>query len=66
MSKLKTKSGAKKRFKISANGKVRVQYGYKRHNLRKRPQQMKRQARGMNTLRGADADVVKKVYLPNH
>lgn len=65
MSKMKTKSGAKKRFKITGSGKVRVGYGFKRHNLRKRAQQMKRQARGMNTLRTADANIVKKHYLPN-
>lgn len=64
MSKLKTKSGAKKRFKITGSGKVRVQYGYKRHNLRKRPQQMKRQTRGMKNLRRADGNIVKKHYLP--
>lgn len=65
MSKMKTKSGAKKRFKITGTGKVRVKYGFKSHNLRKRPQKMKRQARGMNVLRTADANVVKKHYLPN-
>jgi len=65
MSKLKTKSGAKKRFKITGGGKVRVQYGYKRHNLRKRPQQMKRQARGMKNLRRTEGNIVKKHFLPN-
>jgi len=65
MSKLKTKSGAKKRFKLTGTGKVRVQYAYKRHNLRKRAQQMKRQARGMKVLGKTEADMVKKHYLPN-
>ncbi len=65
MSKLKTKSGAKKRFKLTGTGKVRVQYAYKRHNLRKRPQQMKRQARGMKVLGKTEADMVKKHFLPN-
>ena len=65
MSKLKTKSGAKKRFKLTGAGKVRVQHGFKRHNLRKRPQKMKRQARGMMTLRRTEANIVKKHYLPN-
>jgi len=64
MSKLKTKSGAKKRFKVTGTGKVRVQYAYKRHNLRKRSQQMKRQARGMNVLRKVEGDIVKHHYLP--
>lgn len=65
MSKIKTKSGAKKRFKLTGRGKVRVQYGFKQHNLRKRPQQMKRQNRGMKVLRKTDANIVKKHYLPN-
>ena len=65
MSKLKTKSGAKKRFKMTGTGKVRVKYGFKSHNLRKRPQKMKRQARGMMVLRNTEANTVKKHYLPN-
>lgn len=65
MSKMKTKSGAKKRFKITGTGKVRVQFGYKRHGLRKRSQQMKRQARGMKVLTRTDGNTVKKHYLPN-
>lgn len=65
MSKLKTKSGAKKRFKLTGSGKVRVQYGYKQHNLRKRPQKMKRQSRGMNVLGRTEANTVKKHFLPN-
>ncbi|MCU0838661.1 MAG: 50S ribosomal protein L35 [Rhodospirillales bacterium] len=46
MPKLKTKSAAKKRFRLTASGKVRANVAFKRHNLRKRPQKMKRQARG--------------------
>ncbi len=65
MSKMKTKSGAKKRFKITGTGKVRVQFANKRHGLRKRPQQMKRQARGMKVLNTTDGNTVKKHYLPN-
>jgi large subunit ribosomal protein L35 len=65
MSKLKTKSGAKKRFKMTGTGKVRVKYAFKSHNLRKRPQKMKRQARGMMVLRKTEANMVKKHYLPN-
>jgi large subunit ribosomal protein L35 len=63
MSKLKTRGAAKKRFKVTGTGKVRVQYAYKRHNLRKRSQKMKRHARGMKVLQGADARVIKRHYL---
>jgi large subunit ribosomal protein L35 len=65
MSKLKTKSGAKKRFKMTGTGKVRVKYAFKSHNLRKRSQKMKRQARGMQVLRNTEAHMVKKHYMPN-
>ena len=33
MPKLKTHSGAKKRFKLTKNGKVKRAHAYKRHNL---------------------------------
>ncbi len=58
MPKLKTKSAAKKRFSFSATGKVLAQAAFKRHNLRKRPQKMKRQARGTMVLCPSDAKTV--------
>ena len=63
MPKLKTKSGAKKRFRLTGTGKVRGNVAYKRHNLRKRSTKMKRQARGTFILSDADARIVKS-YLP--
>ena len=65
MPKLKTKSGAKKRFRLTASGKVRVQSGYMRHGMRKRPQKMKRKARGTKLLSPADAKIVLRNFLPN-
>ncbi len=65
MPKMKTKSGAKKRFRLTASGKVRVAAANLRHGLRKRPQKMKRQARGTTILSPADARIVKKHFLPN-
>jgi large subunit ribosomal protein L35 len=50
MPKMKTKSGAKKRFKVTATGKVLVGHVNKRHNMRKRSQSMKRKARGTKAL----------------
>ncbi|MFN3077477.1 MAG: 50S ribosomal protein L35 [Alphaproteobacteria bacterium] len=64
MPKMKTKSAAKKRFRFTATGQVRGNVACKRHGLRKRPQQMKRQARGTFILAKGDADIVKK-FLPN-
>jgi large subunit ribosomal protein L35 len=63
MPKMKTKSGAKKRFKFTATGKVKAAVAYKRHNLRKRSQQMKRKARGTFVLRDGDTRLVKS-YMP--
>jgi large subunit ribosomal protein L35 len=63
MPKLKTKSGAKKRFKVTGTGKVRAGVAFKRHNLRKRSQKMKRQNRGTQILSAADARIVKS-YMP--
>ena len=64
MPKLKTKSSAKKRFKMTGTGKVRAAVAYKRHNLRKRSTKMKRQARGTMILSAPDARIVKS-YMPN-
>jgi large subunit ribosomal protein L35 len=63
MPKLKSKSGAKKRFRTTASGKVRSNFAKKRHNLRKRSQKMKRNTRGTQILSDADARIVKS-YLP--
>jgi large subunit ribosomal protein L35 len=59
MPKLKTKSAAKKRFRLTGTGKVRANVAFKRHNLRKRPKKMKRQARGTMILGLSDARIVK-------
>lgn len=63
MPKMKTKSGAKKRFRLTATGKVRMNVAFKRHGLRKRPQKMKRQARGTSIMSPSDAKVVKRHFL---
>jgi large subunit ribosomal protein L35 len=63
MPKLKTKSGAKKRFKLTATGKVRAAVAHKRHNLSSKPQKMKRKARGTMILRKGDANLVKSYLL---
>ena len=63
MPKLKTKSGAKKRFRLTATGKVRANFARKQHNLRKRSKKMKRQSRGTRILSPADARIVKS-YMP--
>ncbi len=63
MPKMKSKSGAKKRFRFTASGKVRMNPAKKRHNLRKRSKKMRRQHRGPEILSGTDAPAVRK-WLP--
>ena len=50
MPKLKTKSSAKKRFKISARGKVISAQAGKRHGMIKRTNSQIRKLRGTTTL----------------
>lgn len=63
MPKLKTKSGAKKRFKVTASGKIMVQPSGKKHGMIKRTNKFLRNARGMTVLSAPDARVVRK-FLP--
>jgi large subunit ribosomal protein L35 len=60
MPKMKTKSSVKKRFKITATGKVLAGPGMKRHGLINRPQKMKRTNRGSQTLTEMDGKTVKQ------
>ena len=63
MPKLKTKSGAKKRFRLTASGKVRGGQAGKQHGMIKRTKKFIRNARGTTILDDSDARVVKK-FLP--
>jgi large subunit ribosomal protein L35 len=64
MPKMKTKSGAKKRFKVTATGKVKCQASRKRHGMIQRPTKFIRNARGTMVLSDEDAKIVKKNFLP--
>ena len=63
MPKLKTKSSAKKRFKISARGKVISAQAGKRHGMIKRTNSQIRKQRGTTTLTKQDSRIVKS-YMP--
>jgi large subunit ribosomal protein L35 len=65
MPKMKTKSSAKKRFRLTARGKVRFNSAGLSHMLRRRSQKMKRTNRGTQIMAACDAKVVKRNYLPN-
>jgi large subunit ribosomal protein L35 len=64
MPKLKTKSGAKKRFKLSASGKVIAGQAGKRHGMIKRTNKQIRNLRGTRAVSEADSAAVRKYYLP--
>jgi large subunit ribosomal protein L35 len=65
MPKIKTKSGAKKRFKVTGSGKVMYAHQGKRHGMIKRTKKQIRQLRGTNVLFKTDGDNIKKYFLPN-
>jgi large subunit ribosomal protein L35 len=61
MPKLKTKSGAKKRFRLTASGKVRAGQAGKQHGMIKRTNKQLRNSRGTRILAPQDAKKVKKL-----
>jgi large subunit ribosomal protein L35 len=61
--KLKTKSSAKKRFRFTATGAVKMAQCGKRHNMRKRGSKMLRNARGMTIMHPSDAKKVAAHYF---
>lgn len=63
MPKLKTKSSAKKRFCFTATGKVKMTPAGKRHGMRKRPNKMLREARGMEVMHPSDAKKICTYYF---
>jgi len=63
MPKMKTKSGAKKRFKMTSSGKIKSGQAGKRHGMIKRTRTFIRNARGTTVLSAQDASIVKK-YMP--
>ncbi len=63
MPKMKTKSSAKKRFKVSAKGRVIAAQAGKRHGMIKRTNKFIRTARGTTTLSKPDEKIAKS-YMP--
>ena len=63
MPKLKTKSGAKKRFKLTATGKLKAGVAGKRHRLLSHNAKYIRQNRGTKVMSQADAKTI-RTYLP--
>ncbi|RFB05441.1 50S ribosomal protein L35 [Parvularcula marina] len=63
MPKMKTKSGAKKRFKVTGKGKLVAYPTGKRHGMIKRSPKQIRQKRKAMVLCDADERIAKK-YMP--
>jgi large subunit ribosomal protein L35 len=63
MPKMKTHSGAKKRFKVTANGKVRGRHANLSHILGKKTPKRKRQLAKPAMLADADTPRVKRLLL---
>lgn len=61
MPKLKTHSGAKKRFKLTKNGKVKMSHAYKSHILTKKSSKRKRGLRKATYLPSSTEAVIKKL-----
>jgi large subunit ribosomal protein L35 len=60
MPKVKNKSAIKKRFKLTATGKVKGGHVAKRHLLMNKPRKMKLKARGSHIVGEVVANIVKK------
>ncbi len=58
MPKIKTNSGAKKRFALTGTGKIKRKHAYKSHILTKKTKKQKRNLTHFSTVATADRDSV--------
>jgi large subunit ribosomal protein L35 len=63
MPKLKTNSGAKKRFELTGSGKVKRKHAYKRHILTKKTKKQKRNLTHTGLIAEVDQKRVKGLIL---
>ena len=63
MPKMKTKSGAAKRFKATGGGRIKRSSAFRRHILTKKSTKRKRHLRGATSVHGSDARAV-RTMLP--
>lgn len=63
MPKMKTKSGAKKRFRVTGSGRVKRAQAYKRHIMIHKSSKRSRRLRQMNMVSKADERQVKRMLL---
>ena len=58
MPKMKSKSGAKKRFRVRGSGSIKRSMAFKRHILTKKSTKNKRQLRGIAEIHATNIDSV--------
>ena len=63
MPKMKTKSGAKKRFRFTANGKIKTGQAGKRHGMIKRSNEQIRELRGTDVLSPSETKRIRR-WMP--
>ncbi|MBT1712466.1 50S ribosomal protein L35 [Fulvivirgaceae bacterium PWU5] len=63
MPKLKTKSGAKKRFKVTGSGKIKHKRAFKNHILTKKETKQKRRLGNKSLVTAADMANVKAMLV---
>lgn len=63
MPKLKTKSSAKKRFKLTGSGKIKRKHAYKSHILTKKSKKRKLKLTHMTLVNKADEKSIKQQLL---
>ena len=61
MSKLKTNSSAKKRFKLTGSGKIKRKHAFKNHILTKKETKQKRNLRHFTVVDPADEKNIKRL-----
>ena len=61
MPKMKTHSGASKRFKLTGSGKLRRQKAGLRHKFERKPSTLTRRLAGMHSVSKADTKTVRKL-----
>lgn len=63
MPKLKTKSGAKKRFKVTGTGKIKHKRAFKNHILTKKETKQKRRLSNKSLVKKSDLANVKAMLI---
>ncbi|OFX80266.1 MAG: 50S ribosomal protein L35 [Bacteroidetes bacterium GWE2_29_8] len=63
MPKMKTKSGAKKRFSLTSKGKVKMKHAFKSHILTKKSKKRKRNLTHSTVAHSTDESRIKKMLV---